>query len=46
MSYKKLLQEYSPQKLAESFVFPVKLSARQQKVRLTWLDSNLTGFDS
>jgi len=31
MSYKKLLQELSPQELAESFVFPVKLSAKQQK---------------
>lgn len=31
MSYKKLLQEYSPKDLAESFVFPVKLSAKQQK---------------
>lgn len=31
MSYKKLLQEYSAEELAESFVFPTKLSARQQK---------------
>jgi len=31
MSYKKLLQEHSPKDLADSFVFPVKLSARQQK---------------
>ena len=31
MSYKKLLQEQSPKDLAESFVFPVKLSAKQQK---------------
>jgi hypothetical protein len=31
MSYKKLLQEHSPKDLAESFVFPVKLSAKQQK---------------
>lgn len=31
MSYKKLLQEYAPTELAESFVFPVKLSAKQQK---------------
>lgn len=31
MSYKKLLQENSPKDLAESFVFPVKLSAKQQK---------------
>jgi hypothetical protein len=31
MSYKKLLQEYSPAELAESFIFPIKLSARQQK---------------
>ncbi len=31
MSYKKLLHEHSPKDLAESFVFPVKLSAKQQK---------------
>ncbi|MHA4806981.1 hypothetical protein ACX0G9_02680 [Flavitalea flava] len=31
MSYKKLLQEHSPEELAESFIFPVKLSAKQQK---------------
>lgn len=31
MSYKKLLQENSHKDLAESFVFPVKLSAKQQK---------------
>lgn len=31
MSYKKLLQENSPKGLAESFVFPAKLSAKQQK---------------
>jgi hypothetical protein len=31
MSYKKLLQEHSPKDLAESFVFPVKLSAKQQR---------------
>ena len=31
MTYKKLLQEHSPRDLAESFVFPVKLSAKQQK---------------
>ena len=31
MSYKKLLQEHSPQELVESFVFPIKLSAKQQK---------------
>jgi len=31
MSYKKLLQEHSPKDLAESFVFPLKLSAKQQK---------------
>ncbi|HEY4286360.1 MAG TPA: hypothetical protein VGN00_04610 [Puia sp.] len=31
MSYKKLLQEHSPKDLAESFVFPVNLSAKQQK---------------
>jgi hypothetical protein len=32
MSYKKLRQEHSPKDLAESFVFSVKLSAKQQKV--------------
>jgi len=31
MSYKKLLHEHSPKELVESFVFPVKLSAKQQK---------------
>jgi hypothetical protein len=31
MSYKKLLQENSAKDLAESFVFPVKLSTKQQK---------------
>ncbi len=31
MNYKKLLQEHSPKDLAESFVFPVKLSAKRQK---------------
>ena len=31
MSYKKLLQEHSPKDLADSFVFPVKLSAKQQE---------------
>src|ERR1700743_3271574 len=31
MSYKKLRQDYSDKDLVESFVFPVKLSARQQK---------------
>lgn len=31
MSYKKLSQEYSAEELADSFVFPVKLSAKQQK---------------
>ena len=31
MSYKKLQREYSPKDLAESFVFPVKLSPKQQK---------------
>lgn len=31
MSYKKLLQENNPKDMAESFVFPVKLSAKQQK---------------
>jgi hypothetical protein len=32
MSYKKLLQEFTPEELAESFIFPVKLSAKQRKV--------------
>jgi hypothetical protein len=31
MSYKKLLKQYTPEELAESFVFPVKYTARQQK---------------
>ena len=31
MSYKKLLQENNSKDIAESFVFPVKLSAKQQK---------------
>jgi len=31
MSIKKLLEEYTPEELAESFVFPVKLTARQKK---------------
>jgi len=31
MSYKKLLQEQSPKDLADSFVFPAKLSPKQQK---------------
>lgn len=32
MSYKKLSQELTPKELAEAFVFPVKLSPRQQRV--------------
>lgn len=31
MSYKKLLQQHTPEELAEAFVFPVKLTAKQQK---------------
>jgi hypothetical protein len=31
MSYKKLLQKYSPEELAESLIFPVKLSPKKQK---------------
>lgn len=31
MSYKKLLQEFTPEELAEAFVFPVKLSPKKQK---------------
>ena len=31
MSYKKLLQEFTPEELAESFIFPVRLSAKQKK---------------
>ena len=31
MSYKKLLKQYTPEELAESFVFPVKLTPKQQK---------------
>ena len=31
MSYKKLLKKYTPEELAEAFVFPVKLTAKQQK---------------
>ena len=31
MSYKKLLQEFTPKELAEAFVFPVKLSPKQQR---------------
>lgn len=34
MSYKKLRQEHSPQELVESFVFPIKLSAKQQAAYL------------
>jgi len=32
MSYKKLSLEFTPEELAESFIFPVKLSAKQKKV--------------
>lgn len=32
MSYKKLSQEFTPKELAEAFVFPVKLTAKQQKL--------------
>lgn len=31
MIYKKLLKQYTPEELAESFVFPVKYTARQQE---------------
>ncbi|MCO5950711.1 hypothetical protein [Mucilaginibacter flavidus] len=31
MSIKKLFEQYSPEELAESFVFPVKLTAKQQR---------------
>lgn len=31
MSYKKLSQEFAPEELAESFIFPVKLSPKQKK---------------
>lgn len=31
MSYKKLLKEHTPEELAEAFVFPVKLTAKQKK---------------
>ncbi|HEX3935048.1 MAG TPA: hypothetical protein VHW43_10250 [Puia sp.] len=31
MSYKKLLKEYTPKELAEAFIFPVKLSPKNQK---------------
>ena len=31
MSYRKLLQEFTPKELAEAYVFPVKLSPKQQK---------------
>jgi hypothetical protein len=32
MSYKKLLQEFTPEELAEAFVFPMKLSPKQQRI--------------
>jgi len=31
MSIKKLFEQYTPEELAESFVFPVKLTAKQQR---------------
>jgi hypothetical protein len=31
MSYKKLLKQYTPEEIAESFVFPVKYTAKQQE---------------
>lgn len=31
MSYKKLSQKYTPEELADAFVFPVKLTAKQKK---------------
>ena len=31
MSYKKLLKHHTPEELAEAFVFPVKLTAKQKK---------------
>jgi len=31
MNYKKLRKKYTPEELAEGFVFPVKLTAKQQK---------------
>ena len=31
MSYKKLLKQHTPEELAEAFVFPVKLTAKQRK---------------
>jgi plasmid maintenance system antidote protein VapI len=31
MSYKKLRKQYTPEELAEAFVFPVKLTAKQKK---------------
>jgi plasmid maintenance system antidote protein VapI len=31
MSYKKLLKQHTPEELAEAFVFPVKLTAKQKK---------------
>jgi len=31
MSYKKLLKQYTPEELVESFVFPVKYTAKQQE---------------
>jgi hypothetical protein len=31
MSYKKLLQEFTPKELAEAFIFPIKLSPKKQK---------------
>lgn len=31
MSYRKLSRKYSPDELVESFIFPVRLSEKQQK---------------
>src|SRR5688500_13658373 len=31
MSYKKLLKQHTPEELADAFVFPVKLTAKQKK---------------
>jgi hypothetical protein len=38
MSYKKLLKQYTPEELAESFVFPVKYTPKQQKAADRVLD--------
>jgi hypothetical protein len=31
MSYKKLRKKFTPEELADAFVFPVKLTAKQKK---------------